>query len=67
MLGAHYTRPVTARLARWRGGIDGAREARTLVTVGVIADGSSARDTLEMAVRLDGCMSEDESRSASVL
>ena len=46
--------------------MDGARGARTLITVSVTADGCSSRDALEMAVQLDGCMSEVESRSASV-
>ena len=46
--------------------MDRARGARTLITDGVIVDGSSARDALEMAVQLDGCMSEVEGRSASV-
>ena len=67
MLGVYYTRPISARLARWRGGMGGASEARTLITVGVTADGSSARDTLEMDRQHGCCLLEEESRSASVL
>jgi len=54
-------------MVRGRGGMDRARGARTLITNGVIVDGSSWRDPPEMALQLDGCMSEVESRSASVL
>ena len=37
------------------------------MTVGVIVGGSSARDALEMDRQLTCCMSDVESRSASVL
>ena len=44
-----------------------ARGARTLITNGVAVTGGSVRDPPEVAVQLGSCLSEVESRSASVL
>ena len=67
LLGSCYTRPNAFSMLRCRGGMDRARGARTLITDGVIVDGSSWRDPPEMAVQLGSCMSDVMSRSTRVI
>ena len=67
LLGSCYARPNASSMVRGRGGMDRARGARTLITNGVAVTGGSVRDPPEVAVQLGSCLSEVESRSASVL